>query len=472
MRLSPSTPPLKSPTTSECKMKRVLLFLLLFSSCLSHLCSAAQPEFVASITESTSFQKLCFASDANTLFHLNYNIPTECRLCATDIQREQTKRVNAGAFAIFPATAPRASILAVGDMHGNISFYDATYELSNRSMLTIGGKTQALALSADGRYVAAATESELLVYEIGSSACIFRRSISGGVMHIALSEDGQLLSSADRVHHTLYDTSTGNVKYTQNLPTQTSVFYSPNGTLMAIRGRQDVSIYPVAGGNLLFHLSTKSEKFNALEFSQDGQFFAYQSADGELGVIRSSGGTILCSGRVNKHFSELAFTPDNRTLYAAADKCVDFYDIASVTQSTGSAPTAVANTPMNDFQELGAILSELQQTRYSDATANLYRKRLLTLLPMLLNGANPNITTPETKGNTALHYACGLCNVRLVDWLLRHGANPNARTNKGATPMQCVTREVDGHSTYTEYYLIRNILMQYGAPPPNVPKWS
>ncbi len=90
---------------------------------------------------------------------------------------------------------------------------------------------------------------------------------------------------------------------------------------------------------------------------------------------------------------------------------------------------------------------------YSDSGTNaLYKKRLNMLLPMIANGAPVDITTVETKGNTALHYACGLGHVELVRWLLQNGANPNAVTNKGATPLQC-----SGNSS------VSNLLRQYGA---------
>ena len=57
---------------------------------------------------------------------------------------------------------------------------------------------------------------------------------------------------------------------------------------------------------------------------------------------------------------------------------------------------------------------------------------------MIRNGAHVDITLPETKGNTALHYACAIGSLSITRWLLENGANPNAVTNKGATPLMCV----------------------------------
>jgi hypothetical protein len=98
--------------------------------------------------------------------------------------------------------------------------------------------------------------------------------------------------------------------------------------------------------------------------------------------------------------------------------------------STGPEPE------LNDG--LSDILARLEKTTYRSATDKLYRKRLLSLLPevMLLN--NASWTTPDYKGNTALHYACGLSDVELVQWLVNHGADLEMSTDKGASIDACI----------------------------------
>lgn len=88
---------------------------------------------------------------------------------------------------------------------------------------------------------------------------------------------------------------------------------------------------------------------------------------------------------------------------------------------------------------LSDILAALQAATYTTATDKLYQKRLLMLLPLIMESCNPSITTPETKGNTALHYACALSHVQLVQWLIDHGAYLDARTDKGATVDACIS---------------------------------
>lgn len=123
------------------------------------------------------------------------------------------------------------------------------------------------------------------------------------------------------------------------------------------------------------------------------------------------------------------------------------------TQDEDSEPPS--GSISNTRRELDSFISGLQGMYTTDDTISLYRKRLLTLLPLIRNGEKVDITLKETKGNTALHYACGIGDYDLVECLLRLGANPNAVTDKGATPMKCAGgRNVDA---------IRALLRRYGA---------
>ena len=77
----------------------------------------------------------------------------------------------------------------------------------------------------------------------------------------------------------------------------------------------------------------------------------------------------------------------------------------------------------------------------ANATGKLYQKRLQTLLPLIAEGQNVNVTTAETKGNTALHYACAAGDVELAKWLIENGADTNAKTEAGRTPIECISGE-------------------------------
>lgn len=87
---------------------------------------------------------------------------------------------------------------------------------------------------------------------------------------------------------------------------------------------------------------------------------------------------------------------------------------------------------------LGELVRELEQREYPTAVERLYRKRLLTLLPHIMEGAPIDHTISNSNGTTALHNACGLSHVEIVQWLVDHGADLNARTEKGASVDDCV----------------------------------
>lgn len=114
----------------------------------------------------------------------------------------------------------------------------------------------------------------------------------------------------------------------------------------------------------------------------------------------------------------------------------------------------IATSPENQLDDgLSAILQEIEGTRYRSASERLYQKRLSSLLPMVMMMGNPSFTTPDYKGNTALHYACSLGHVALVRWLVDHGANLEARTEKGASIDVCVGGGKNGEA-------IKGILQQ------------
>lgn len=101
---------------------------------------------------------------------------------------------------------------------------------------------------------------------------------------------------------------------------------------------------------------------------------------------------------------------------------------------------------------LGELVRELENRKYKTAVERLYQKRLLTVLPQIMEGAPIDTIIPHANGTTALHNACGLSHVEIVRWLVEHGADLSAKTAKGAGVNDCV----GGPNAKT----IRNILQK------------
>ena len=98
-------------------------------------------------------------------------------------------------------------------------------------------------------------------------------------------------------------------------------------------------------------------------------------------------------------------------------------------------PGASASVPDS---ELSRLIAELEAQKYPTAMESRYQQRLLALLRRMAAGEPATITDAEGKGSTALHCACELSHVELVQWLVNQGADVNARTASGASVHDCV----------------------------------
>ncbi|MBQ7022413.1 MAG: ankyrin repeat domain-containing protein [Akkermansia sp.] len=98
-------------------------------------------------------------------------------------------------------------------------------------------------------------------------------------------------------------------------------------------------------------------------------------------------------------------------------------------------PGASASVPDS---ELSRLIAELEAQTYPTALESRYQQRLLALLRRMAAGEPATITDAEGKGSTALHCACELSHVELVQWLVNRGADVNARTASGASVHDCV----------------------------------
>ena len=91
-----------------------------------------------------------------------------------------------------------------------------------------------------------------------------------------------------------------------------------------------------------------------------------------------------------------------------------------------------------DRSGLDPLIANMRALRCREEASKLYQKRLLALLPMIRNGAEVDVTLPETKGNTALHYAVAIGSWSITRWLVEHGADVNALSHAGKSPLDCV----------------------------------
>lgn len=118
------------------------------------------------------------------------------------------------------------------------------------------------------------------------------------------------------------------------------------------------------------------------------------------------------------------------------------FHICSSSSSAGLIILPEAETTDGAIQTvddgLGELIRGLETTQYQTAVERLYQKRLLTILPQMMEGGDVNNVLSDANGTTALHNACGLSHVEIVQWLVDHGADLSAKTAKGASVDDCV----------------------------------
>lgn len=165
----------------------------------------------------------------------------------------------------------------------------------------------------------------------------------------------------------------------------------------------------------------------------EGGIYTYRCKDSEVGEIEVDMWQSKQLGVLR--FITLNFT--SPTTAVATEKLYHDYSVAM----TRNVAVKIYWSGMKDdslAKEAGVWRRELETKRYTRLVLRVYRSRLLELLRRMEAGESVNITHPDSRGGTALHLACELSYVELVRWLLSHGADVSARTERGVTPADCV----------------------------------
>ncbi len=165
----------------------------------------------------------------------------------------------------------------------------------------------------------------------------------------------------------------------------------------------------------------------------EGGIYTYRSKEAEVGEIE-------VDMWQSKQLGVLRFITLNFTSPATAVATEKLYHDYSVATARNVAVKIYLSGEQDDSlaEEAGVWRRNLEKKRYTSPMLRLYRQRLWELLRRMEAGEGVNISHSDSKGATALHLACELSYVELVKWLLLHGADVNARTERGVTPADCV----------------------------------
>ena len=141
---------------------------------------------------------------------------------------------------------------------------------------------------------------------------------------------------------------------------------------------------------------------------------------------------------ITKWLLEHGANPNARNNYGEVPlQCVGNDNRAAIIQALKNYG-AQSVTSYDDRSSLDPLIARMRALKCKYAISAEQQRHLLELLPRIRQGESVNLVLPNTNGNTALHYSCGIGSLNITKWLLEHGANPNARNNYGEVPLQCV----------------------------------
>ncbi|MCP4699906.1 MAG: hypothetical protein GY862_24100 [Gammaproteobacteria bacterium] len=179
----------------------------------------------------------------------------------------------------------------------------------------------AIAFSPDGKFLAAASDDSVYLWDVQSGA-YSRLKGNNVIVAVAFSPDGKLLAAGSDHAVYLWDMKTNReIKRLQgHSKSVRAVAFSPDGKLLASgAGDADIRLWEVRSGREIKRLQGHSDGVNSLAFSPDGKLLASGSSDAEIRLWdAASGSTIKRLAGDSELINSVAFSPDGKILASGA----------------------------------------------------------------------------------------------------------------------------------------------------------
>jgi len=181
----------------------------------------------------------------------------------------------------------------------------------------------AVAFSPDGQTLALETRfrGTVELRQVSDGSLIKSMQIGtafGAAASVAFSSDGKYLAAALNDQVRLFQVSDG--KALKSFKGGLGIAFSPDGTLLA-GGAQDktIKVWKIPNGDVLFTIKDRPDAVWAVTFSPDGKFLVSGYADGTIEIFLASDGTLLKSWKGHSDgISDLIFSLDGKLLISSS----------------------------------------------------------------------------------------------------------------------------------------------------------
>jgi WD40 repeat protein len=236
------------------------------------------------------------------------------------------KYIHTSSTLVSQAVSPDGRTVAMGDVHGRITLWDAE-TLQQKLELEHGeGFVEGLAFSPDGKTLASADVHRVILWDLltGKKGRTLENNGGGRVTQIAWHPDGAtLITNGDGI--VFWDVATGEeraaIKPHDDVDLRRLAF-SPDGKTIATGGDDSgrVRLWDVATGKPRTILSGHKGGVTALAFSRDGLLLASGGRDGAIVIWDVSKGAQRASlNRHTDYVQSVAFSPDGKTLASGSN---------------------------------------------------------------------------------------------------------------------------------------------------------